>query len=229
MSELTIKEGLDAMDVASYLRRHPDFLAEFPDIAMALAIPREHGPAASLASYQLDVLRDKNRELGRRLHELIEIAHENETLMVRVHTLTLALMRARTLPETANSVAAALTEDFNTDLVRLVLFRADLDLPAAEWLIAEPSGAGAFPAFAEFFKRAEPLCGRLQQDKLDALFGAQAAEVHSAVLLPIGSAGMLAVGSHDPNRFHPGMGTVFLKLIGEAVGTALARFPAGHG
>ena len=113
--------------------------------------------------------------------------------------------------------------------MRLVLFRADLDLPAAEWLIAEPSGAGAFPAFAEFFKRAEPLCGRLQQDKLDALFGAQAAEVHSAVLLPIGSAGMLAVGSHDPNRFHPGMGTVFLKLIGEAVGTALARFPAGHG
>ena len=229
MSELSVKEGLNAMEVASYLRRHPEFLNEFPDLALALVLPREQGQAASLASYQLDVLRDKNRELGRRLHELIEIAHANETLMVRVHTLTLALMRARTLPETANSVAAALTEDFNTDLVRLVLFRADLDLPEAEWLIAEPSGAGAFPAFAEFFKRAEPLCGRLQQDKLDALFGAQAAEVHSAVLLPIGSAGMLAVGSHDPNRFHPGMGTVFLKLIGEAVGTALARFPAGHG
>ena len=227
MSELSIKEGLDAMEVASYLRQHPEFLGEFPDIAIALVLPREHGQAASLASYQLDVLRDKNRDLARRLHELVEIAHENEALMVRVHTLTLALMRAHTLPDTASAVVAALTEDFHTDLVRLVLFRADPQLPAAEWLIAEPSGAPAFPAFAEFLKRAEPLCGRLQQDKLDALFGASAAEVQSAVLLPIGNAGMLAIGSHDPNRFHPGMGTVFLKLIGEAVSTALARFPPG--
>lgn len=227
MSELSVKEGLNAMDVAGYLRRHPEFLREFPDLALALVLPREQGQAASLASYQLDVLRDKNRELGRRLHDLIEIAHENEALMVRVHTLTLALMRARSLRETAESVVAALTEDFNTDLVRLVLFRADQTLPAAEWLIVEGAGIGAFPAFSEFFRRAEPLCGRLQDDKLDALFGARARDVHSAVLLPIGAAGMLAIGSHDPNRFHPGMGTVFLKLIGEAVSTALARFPAG--
>ncbi len=226
MSELSVKEGLDAMEVASYLRRHPAFLNEFPDLALALVVPRDQGSAASLASYQLDVLRDKNRELNRRLHELIEIAHENEQLMVRVHTLTLALMRARTLPETVTSITAALTEDFSTDFVRLVLFRADPELPAAPWLIAEPAGTAAFPAFAEFFKRAEPLCGRLQQEKLDVLFGDHAVEVHSAVLIPIGAAGMLAIGSHDPNRFHPGMGTVFLKLIGEAVSTALARFPA---
>lgn len=224
MSELSVKEGLTAMEVASYLRRHPEFLNEFPDLAMALVLPREQGSAASLASYQLEVLRDKNRELNRRLQELIEIAHENETLMVRVHTLTLALMRAHTLPETANAIVAALTEDFHTDLVRLVLFRADPDLPAAEWLIAEPAGAAALPAFAEFFKRAEPLCGRVQQDKLDALFGAKAGEVRSTVLLPIDSLGLLAIGSHDENRFHPGMGTVFLKLIAEAVATAIGRF-----
>jgi uncharacterized protein YigA (DUF484 family) len=226
MSELSIKEGLNAMDVASYLRRHPEFLHEFPDIAMALVLPREQGQAASLASYQLDVLRDKNRELARRLHDLVEIAHENEALMVRVHTLTLALMRARSLAGTTTAVVAALTEDFHTDLVRLVLFRTDPDLPVAEWLIVEPAGGAAFPAFSEFFKRAEPLCGRLQQDKLDALFAARAGEVQSAVLLPIGSTGMLAIGSNDANRFHPGMGTVFLKLIGEAISTAIARYPA---
>jgi uncharacterized protein YigA (DUF484 family) len=224
MSDLSVKEGLDAMEVASYLRKHPDFLNEFPDLALALVLPREQGQAASLASYQLDVLRDKNRELNRRLHELIEIAHENQLLMVRVHTLTLALMRASTLPETLNAVVAALTEDFNTNLVRIVLFRADGDLPAAEWLIVEPEGARAMPVFSEFLKRAEPLCGRLQQDKLDALFGTRVDEVASAVLLPIDGVGMLAVGSQDANRFHPGMGTVFLKLIAEAVASAVARF-----
>ncbi|HET7924256.1 MAG TPA: DUF484 family protein [Rhodanobacteraceae bacterium] len=224
MADLSVKEGLDAMEVASYLRKHPDFLNEFPDLALALVLPREQGQAASLASYQLDVLRDKNRELNRRLHELIEIAHENQLLMVRVHTLTLALMRATSLPETLNAVVAALTEDFNTDLVRIVLFRADGDLPAAEWLLIEPEGARAMPVFSEFLKRAEPLCGRLQQDKLDALFGTRTGEVASAVLLPVDGVGMLAVGSQDANRFHPGMGTVFLKLIAEAVASAVARF-----
>jgi uncharacterized protein len=224
MADLSVKEGLDAMEVASYLRRHPDFLTEFPDLALALVLPREQGQAASLASYQLDVLRDKNRELNRRLHELIEIAHENQLLMVRVHTLTLALMRATSLPDTLNAVVAALTEDFNTDLVRIVLFHADGDLPVAEWLLLEPEGARAMPVFAEFLKRAEPLCGRLQQDKLDALFGTRVGEVASAVLLPVDGVGMLAVGSQDANRFHPGMGTVFLKLIAEAVASAVARF-----
>jgi uncharacterized protein len=225
MAELSIKDGLDAMEVASYLRAHPEFLAEFPDIAQLLVLPREQGQAASLASYQLEVLRDKNRDLNRRLHELIEIAHENQLLMVRVHTLTLALMRAKSLPDTLNALVAALTEDFNTDLVRVVLFRADDELPVAEWLIVERDGARALPAFAEFLKRAEPLCGRLQQDKLDALFGARVGEVASAVLLPIDGVGMLAVGSTDANRFHPGMGTVFLKLIAEAVSAAVSRFP----
>jgi uncharacterized protein YigA (DUF484 family) len=225
MSEMSIKDGLTAMEVASYLRRHPEFLGEFPDIALTLLVPREQGASTSLASYQLEVLRDKNKELNRRLHELIEIAHENEQLMVRVHMLTVALMRERTLGDSVRRVVAGLTEDFHTDLVRLVLFRAPgADLPVADWLILAPNGAKDLPAFGEFLRRNEPLCGRLQPEKLDALFGAHAGEARSTVLMPIDGVGMLAVGSGDANRFHPGMGTVFLKLIGEAIAAAVARF-----
>ena len=225
MSEMSIKDGLNAMEVASYLRRHPEFLGEFPDIALTLHVPREQGASTSLASYQLEVLRDKNRELNTRLRELIEIAHENEQLMVRVHMLTVALMREKNLGDSIRRVVAGLTEDFHTDLVRVVLFRERTpDLPQADWLIVSPGGAKDMPAFAEFVKRSEPLCGRLQQEKLDALFGAHAGEARSTVLLPIDGIGMLAIGSADANRFHPGMGTVFLKLIGEAVAAAVARF-----
>jgi uncharacterized protein YigA (DUF484 family) len=96
----------------------------------------------------------------------------------------------------------------------------------ADWLIVERDGAKAMPAFTEFMQRNEPLCGRLQSEKLDVLFGARAADVRSSVLVPIDGVGMLAIGSLDPNRFHPGMGTVFLKLIAEAAAAAIARFPA---
>jgi hypothetical protein len=226
MTEMSLKDGLTAMEVASYLRRHPEFLNDFPDLALTLHVPREQGATTSLASYQLEVLRDKNRDLGRRLHELVEIAGENEQLMVRVHTLTVGLMRERTLADTVRRITAGLTEDFHTDLVRLVLFRAVAELPVADWLIAQRDGIEALPAFAEFMRRNEPLCGRLQPEKLDALFGARAADVRSAVLMPIDGIGMLAIGSHDANRFHPGMGTVFLKLIAEAAAAAVARFPA---
>ncbi len=225
MSEMSVKEGLTAMEVASYLRRHPEFLGEFPDVALTLVVPREQGSTTSLASYQLEVLRDKNRELNQRLHELIDTASDNEQLVVRVHSLTVALMRERTLGDTVRRVVAGLTEDFHTELVRLALFRAPSDeLPAADWLIVAPKNDKQWSVFDEFLKRTEPLCGRLQPEKLDALFGKQVSDVKSAVLVSIDGIGMLAIGSTDANRFHPGMGTVFLKLIAEAIGAAIGRF-----
>lgn len=227
MADMSLKDGLQAMDVAEYLRLHPQFLKDFPDLAMELRLPREEGPAASLASYQLDVLREKNRELLRRQAELVEIAGENEQLMVQVHSFTVALLRATTLAETLRCVAAGLTEDFHTELVRVLLFRAGADLPEAEWLLLE-SGPDALPAFGDFLARKEPLVGRLAGDKLRHLFGARAEEVQSVALMRLGEQGLLAVGSTESGRFHPGIGTVFLKLIAEAVTAALARFPAAE-
>jgi uncharacterized protein YigA (DUF484 family) len=229
MSDSGLKEGLTSTEVASYLRRHPEFLHDYPDLALTLAPPREEGKTTSLASYQLDVLRDKNRELGRRLHELVGIATDNEQLVQRVHGLAVSLLGETTLAGSVRRVVASLREDFHTDFVRLVLFRADAELPAADWLIVQPQGVHALPEFAEFFKNAEPLCGRLQREKLDTLYGKHADEVHSSVLLPLlddgAPIGMLAIGSADTNRFHPGMGTVFLKLIAESVQVAIKRFP----
>ncbi|MGO4780505.1 DUF484 family protein, partial [Lysobacter sp. 2RAB21] len=98
--------------MAAWLRRHPRFLQQFPDLSMSLVVPREEGSAASLASYQLEVLRDKNRELSRRLHELFGNAQENERLAVRTHQLTLALMRQTNAADTLRAMAASLAEDF---------------------------------------------------------------------------------------------------------------------
>ena len=36
--------------------------------------------------------------------------------------------------------------------------------------------------------------------------------------------GLIAVGSSDGNRFFPGMGTLFLRLMGETFIAAMARF-----
>jgi uncharacterized protein YigA (DUF484 family) len=226
MTDVSIaKREPSELEVAAYLRRHPDFLTEFPDLALVLKMPRQVGPTTSLASYQLDVLRDKNRALHRRLQELVAIAERNEDLVTRVHGLTLALMRASSLEETLKRIVATLNEDFGTELVRLVLFRASpAELDGAHWLIATEPYAPALAPFAEFRAQPDPLCGRLDPAKIDYLYGADAARVRSAALVTIGARGMLAVGSEDPNHFYPGMGTLFLKLIAEAIDAAIARF-----
>ena len=104
------------------------------------------------------------------------------------------------------------------------LHRADPRLPAAEWVQIVPADDVALRPFAEFLQAGEPLCGRLQPEKLDLLFGARATDIQSAALLPLNGRGMLAIGSNDANRFYPGMGTLFLRLMSEALQAALARY-----
>jgi len=36
--------------------------------------------------------------------------------------------------------------------------------------------------------------------------------------------GLLALASEDPQRFYPGMGTLYLKRLGELISTSLVRF-----
>lgn len=218
--------GLAAAEVASYLRRHPDFLSQHPDLALSLKVPREHGNgrAASLAGYQLEVLRDKNREFSRRIKQLVEIASENETLMRRVHALNLTLMRAATPYESVRRLIATLREDFGTDLVCLLLHEPDPALPIGDWLLSIPADDPGLAPLAEILTREQPLCGRLTPAQLMVLFADRCDQVASCALLPLHGQGLLAIGSPEANRFHPGQGTFFLELIGETVSAALRRF-----
>jgi uncharacterized protein YigA (DUF484 family) len=218
------KDKIGAHEVAVWLRRHPTFLKQFPDLALTLVVPRDDGPAASLASYQLEVLRDKNRELSRRLSELGGNAQVNERLAVRTHQLTLALMKQTNAADTLRSMAASLAEDFNGELVRIVLLQPVAGLEGADWLQAIALDDPRLTPFRDCLKDGEPICGRLQAEKHTLLYAEQASEVQSTALLPLPGVGLIAVGSRDPNRFYPGMGTLFLRMMGESLAVALQRF-----
>lgn len=226
MTNALLEDTIKASDVAAYLRRHPGFLSDYPELANVLTLPREQGDVASLAAYQLQALRDKNGELERKLGEFTAIAAENERLMQRVHELNVAVLRANTPEVAARSVVVRLSEDFRTDQTRLVLFGTGL-LPPADWLVHEPGGRAAMPEFADFLAHHEPVSGRLSPDRLQRLFGNQAPLIKSAALMPLGELGLLALGSSDPDHFQPGMGTVFLKMIAATVTAALARMQDG--
>jgi uncharacterized protein len=218
------QDKIGAHEIAAWLRRHPNFLQQFPDLALTLMVPREQGSAASLAGYQLEILRDKNRELSRRLQGLFANAQENERLAVRTHQLTLALMKQNRAADTVRAMAASLEEDFNGDLVRMVLFAPVPHLDDCDWLQILAEEDNRLAPFRDCLKDGEPICGRLQPEKNALLYGMRAEDVASSALLPLPGLGLLAVGSRDANRFFPGMGTLFLRMMGESFDTAMRRF-----
>ncbi|MCC4598337.1 DUF484 family protein [Xanthomonas campestris pv. phormiicola] len=222
MSETQDKIG--AHEIAAWLRRHPAFLKQFPDLALTLVVPRDDGPTASLASYQLEVLRDKNRELSRRLSELAANAQVNERLAVRTHQLTLALMRQTSAADSVRAMAASLQEDFQGDLVSIVLLQPLPGLEPAPWLQILAQDDPRLAPFRDCLRDGEPICGRLQPEKQALLYAERVEDVQSTALLPLPGVGLLAVGSRDPNRFYPGMGTLFLRMMGESLTVALQRF-----
>ena len=217
-------EKLGAHEVAAWLRRHPAFLQQFPDLALTLLVPRDNGPTASLASYQLEILREKNRELNKRLHELFGNAQENERLAVRTHQLTLALLKQASAADTLRAMVAALAEDFRGDLVRVIGFHDVAGLADADWFQHLPEDSPRLEGFRGLLATGEPVCGRLHPDRNALLYGARAEDVQSSALLVLPGVGLVAVGSADPNRFFPGMGTLFLRMMGEALAAGLQRF-----
>ncbi len=214
----------EAGEIAQWLRRHPRFLEQFPDLAVTLVPPKDSGASASLAGYQLDVLREKNRELTRRLHELSGNAQVNERLAVRTHQLVLALMRAATPADTLRAMVAVLGEDFAGDAVRISAFKAVDGVGDAPWWQVLSAGDARLDGFVEALASGEPLCGRLSPERHALLFGANAERVASCAVLPVPGLGLVAIGSVDANRFFPGMGTLFLRMMAEGLAAAMARF-----
>ncbi len=216
-------EKLSAHEVAVWLRRHPNFLGQFPDLAVSLVVPKEEGKTAALSTYQLEILRDKNKEMSRRLHELNLNAQENEKLMQQTHQLALALMRSQNRADVISNLVACLSEDFSSEYVRVISFEAIAGV-AADWYVHLSADDLRLQVFKECLESNEPQCGRLSSDKSSVLFGEDNTFTQSIALIPVKGIGLIAIGSADNHRFYPGMGTLFLRWIGELYQTALTQF-----
>lgn len=212
--------------VAAYLRRHPDFLARNPDVVAALRVPHECGAAVSLIEFQVETLRRQGDDLRRRLADLVDNARSNEEVSRRLHRLVLALVESPALDEMFTTLYQGLEEGFGADMLCLRLFampRQPEDRGLAE-LVAPEHPAKAW--FTDLFEGRQPVCGPATGEEYEWLFGARAATLGSAALLPLGLGardGVLAIGSSNPSRFQPAMGTLYLRQLADVLGRLLVR------
>lgn len=215
--------------VAGYLEAHPEFFERNPALLQRLRVPDARGSrtTVSLLEKQVDVLREKNRMLERKLAEFIEVGRGNDQLAARIHRLTTRLVHARGLDRVVDAVEASMREDFDVQRCVLVLFREDEALAAREspFIRFAQREAVEMRSFESLFAADRPRCGQVRDSQRNYLFGEDAVDVGSIALVPLGPGGglgLLACGSSDAQRFNPTISTDFLTRIGELIAAALA-------
>jgi uncharacterized protein YigA (DUF484 family) len=108
--------------------------------------------------------------------------------------------------------------------VRLVLHRPVEGLPPVDWLQIIDAEDLALLPFRGFMAKGDPLCGRLQVEKLALLFAGEAEQVQSAALIALPGLGLLAIGSSDPQHYKSSLGTLFLGYIAEVLARVVPGF-----
>jgi uncharacterized protein YigA (DUF484 family) len=225
------QDALNDLSVAEYLQTYPDFFERNGPLLTKLRLPhlRDSGATVSLVERQVEVLRERNQSLERKLKELMDVARSNDALAGRIHRLTQRLIRARTLMDTIGAVEASLREDFDARDSVLVLFLEEarsLEAAPSRFLRTADPADPAMKTFESLLQAGKPRCGQIRDAQRDFLFGKDSIEIGSVALTPLGSKGalgILAIGASDVERFHPAMSTEFLSRIGELVTYALMR------
>jgi len=204
---------MKAEDVANYLQSNPAFFETYAQMLSEVVIPHPYGGRTiSLSERQMLTLRERAKELEKKLHELLEFAKENDGLQNKLHQFTLALFNAHDLLSLQSVTLRNLRDIFNVPHAAIHLWKENP--PSVEVL-----------AFAD--EHTLPVC--VHQPVLDTAkwFGEAETHLRSFAYMPLRAnnqtIGMLVIASEDAQRFYPEMGTIFLQRIADIVSAALRQ------
>jgi uncharacterized protein YigA (DUF484 family) len=230
MSTQSAKDLLPSVDdpaVTQYLQQHPDFFERHPQLLTRLRLqhPR-NGTTISLIERQVDVLREKHADLEQKLVDFVRVARANDQLAGKIHGFTRRLLRASNRAEVLALVEASLRDDFDAFHSVLVLPGAGGEELLSRFLKGVAIDDPQWQSFGTLLESGKPRCGQVRDSQREFLFGADAGGVGSVALVPLMGLvppALLALGSADRDRFHPGMSTDFLSRMGELIADALSR------
>jgi uncharacterized protein YigA (DUF484 family) len=227
--------GLTAVDseeetIAGYLQRNPEFFERHQGVLARLKLPHARGGAAiSLVERQIEVLRDKVAGLEGKLADLLRTARANDAIADRLHRFTRRLLRAVPRSEAIARIEAGLREDFDAFHAALVLIGEHPGMAAQRFVRPVPADDPNLKSFESLFASGKPRCGQARDSQREFLFGPEGLEMGSVALVPLGekgAIGLLALGSPDKDRFHPGMSTEFLARMADLIADALTASEA---
>lgn len=214
---LTDNQPIDDAEIVEYLKQHPQFFEQHADLLAMVHLPSPHGNGTiSLAERQQLAQRDKIRVLDAKLAEILQFGRENDATLSKMHRLSLGLLAATEFSILMKLLEHNLQEDFDVPFVRLHLWT---EMKASE----SAANARYFTPLDDSFKQwvetlANPYCCK----KPPTFYTIQ--DANSYAVLPLKTTdiiGVLVLASDVQDKFYDGMGTLYIKRIGELVSAAL--------
>jgi uncharacterized protein YigA (DUF484 family) len=227
--------GLTAADseeesIAGYLQRNPDFFERHQAVLARLRLPHARGGSTiSLVERQIEVLREKVAGLEGKLAELVRVARANDAIAERLHRFTRRLLQAAPRSEAIARIETGLREDFDAFHAVMVLVGIPGESGAARFVRTVSADDPNLKSFESLFAGGKPRCGQARDSQREFLFGPEGLAMGSVALVPLGhkgALGLLALGSTDRDRFHPGMSTEFLARMADVIADSLSVRPA---
>ena len=213
--------------VAHYLQANPEFFESHLPLLARLRLPHARGSSTiSLVERQVEVLRERHANLEQKLADFVTVARANDAVAEKVHRFTRRLLRAKTRQGAIEQLEASLREDFDAFHSVLVLI-GDQEVVEGQRFVRQVAADDAnLRSFESLFASGKPRCGQARDSQREFLFAADAPDIGSMALVPLGdhgSLGVLALGSTDRDRFHPGMSTDFLARLADLISDVLSR------
>ncbi|MFM2042160.1 MAG: hypothetical protein RLY86_736 [Pseudomonadota bacterium] len=231
-------DDLTAEDVAAYLRENPDFLARRTDL-IPLLVPPSADRGQGVVDMQVFLLERLRVELAgaqAQQRELIATTRANLNNQNRVHAAALFLLDAQDLSQLFRTVTTDLAVLLDLDVTALVVEGDGGEAGLADQNVLDPAGldpagldhAGVLPVppgmIDQWLGRRDVLLNA-DIEGLVEIYGPRAAPaVRSEALVRLrlgpggeGPQGLLALGSREPDMFHPGQGTELLTFLARVV------------
>jgi uncharacterized protein YigA (DUF484 family) len=222
--------------VIDYLRSHPGFLMENPEILETL-IPPAQNHGGGVVDFQFFALDNLRRGMGRmkeRFQSLVTSARDNMSVQQQVHKAALSILKAETLEQLLDVLASDLVTWFDVDVVRLAMESEMAGLKDTYYsegnysgICFVPSGTTNAALLGEKVRliadtQAEPPIG------FEMIFADCSSLVRSCALLRLempatARPALLAFGVRDSSHFTPGQGSELLGFLAAVMSNVLTR------
>lgn len=230
-SASTLGEEMTLKMVIEYLKSHPNFLLEHPDLLEILTPPEQKlgENVLDFQYYAIDNLKRGMNSLKDRFHGLVTSARANMSTQSQVHKSIISIVRARDLAHLMEVLTIDLATDFGVDVVRLVIESEMPELYSTYHREQNDSGISFMPTgFVEqIFTPTQDV--HLIADSVNAppyayeeIFAECVNIVRSCAVLRLdleeqGREGILAFGSRKEGYYHPSQGTDLLKFFAQVL------------
>ena len=221
------QEEMTAEQVERFLRDHPRFLAERPDLVESMSPPERHlgDNVVDLQAFMIDRLRADRRDDQGAQDELVAHARRERSLQDRIHASALAMIGAADLDHLVEIATADLAILLGVDMVALAVETANRD--GATHVIC---GVHCLPrgTVADLMEDEHEVVLRSPARADERIFGSAADLVESEAMVRFGGddhlpQAILALGSRLEDRFRPGDPHELFRFLGGVLDRCLRK------